>query len=331
MAKDKFVPDSFALHLNGYGGLTAIAYDYQYFKNSAVSRSQFVDIVPNRIYTKFCISKYDTSYDFLHVYLPELGVTLPASDYKNILRYSNSQGGVFTGEYTIVRDGRGLYLISIHDPKFANYINVDHNNYNIGDKVLLVDGNTKIYLGTCHRIISNGLRGDTKRLKSKRVHMYVSLNEETYTVVSVKEKCRKVIEPEFLTLDDASEQVERRIKHVCESGRIGEILNKTPFTQDDVWLKLQYCTSGNRNWILTSDDNVYITSAFSNMFETPIIEQRGDYYKIDTSQTKRVRGNIGTAPGGQITQQYTVNHKCVGKIGDFMKAIIEVVVGEPNE
>ena len=331
MAKDKFVPDSFALQLNGYGGLAVIAHDYQYYKNCPVSRTHFVDIVPNRIYTKFCISSYDTSYEFLYMYLPELGVTLPAINYKNILRYSSSQGGVFCGEYTIVRDGKGLYLISIHDPAFADYLQVDHNNYNIGDKLLLVDGTTKVYIGVGHRIISNGLRGDSQRLKSKKVHMYVSTKDGSYTEVSTKEKCRNVIEPAFYTLEEASEHIDLRIKQRCSSGWVGEILNRTPFSQDDVWLKLQHDPSLRLNWVITTDDNVYITGAFGNMYETPIIEQRGDYYKIDTSQTKQCRASKGTISGGQITQQYTVNNKCIGKVGDFMKAIVEVVVGEPNE
>lgn len=330
MAIEKFVPDSFMLSSDSYG-MYATTYDYKHFRTQS-SGKNFMGIVPNRIFTKFYIVNYDTSYEVMRVFVPELGVVVTARDYKNLIAVSSCDNGVFSGEFTLVRDGKGLYLISIHQGEFNEYITVEHNHYNIGDKVRLANGLTGVFIGSCHRIISNGVAGDMKPLISKKVYLYQSTDSSYCTELSVKQKCREVIQSNRFTPTECADYMKRKIE-TSNAGSYRTVLHHKPFRSEDVRCVMEPATAtsyGTRGFI--HENYLYTFYSYKELHRVEITHRDGNVIQLDTTHTTRMSYQYGSNENQQVTLPYRVNGKTIADKGEPVLHMARVyIVGDNDE
>lgn len=236
MAKDKSVPDRVLLAHNQQSYV--IALDYTHFKKQPYG--VLLGEVKNRIYTKLVVKCIDTTNSTLIMYMPELGVTVTPVNYKSLLYHSRIENGYWNGEYTLVRDGKGIYVISIHQPEFEDFMAVTTTNYNVGDHIKLVDGQEAIYLGAAHRYIFSmyDLSRQSKENKSSRVHVYKSPNGDSFMSWSTKEKCSNIIEKQSYTESDCLYMLNEHIQNMNIQTKTA--MDLKPFTFDDIYMTLDH-------------------------------------------------------------------------------------------
>lgn len=319
MAKVKFVPDTILLQSTS-SGLYPQSPNYTSHKKH--SFKNFVGIVPNRIFTRFHIKNFDTNQCTLIVYLPELGVTTVAYNYRGLLYNSQSNKGVYTGEFTLVQDGSYIYLISIHDTRFNEFIHIDHTNYNVGDQVVLTSGRKCIYLGTVYRMIVNLRQGKIAKSASK-IHIYKS--ENTFIEITTKEKCKQLVEENVLTEEECQYEIDDRIAGT-EHKDVGVVISKTKFTRD--MLRFTFAAIPNMFFEcgFLSNDALYFKAGQCLRKYNIVNHYDGGAVKLDLETPTECKYSQGSMLGGKVTSSYYYDNKLVATRDTYVSSLIKVEV-----
>lgn len=313
MAKDKSVPDR--VLLMQHRQRTVVALDHTHFKKQPFG--VLIGEVKNRIFTKLVVQSIDTTNSTLIMYMPELGIVVSPINYKSLLYHSRVENGYWNGEYTLVRNGKGIYVASIHQPEFDDYTAVNTTCYNVGDHIKLIDGQEAIYLGIAHRYMFrlNELSIQAKENKSTRVHVYKNPVSNTIMTWSAKEKCTKIIEQELCSTSDCLYMLNDYIQDM--NTKTITPMDIKPFTFGDIYMTLDHnpsTTKGHRCFVIDDKivyryDTYHFAGAKFTQHEDGLIQLVPDKLTMYNVGVYSNNSSNYSHSGGYLTKPYTIGSK----------------------